>query len=52
MFEVPSSLPSIGTTLATRPGVLTVGVIYVLAALGADLLTVRLNPRLRFGGAA
>ena len=33
-------------------GVLTVGVIYVLAALGADLLTVRLNPRLRFGGAA
>lgn len=32
-------------------GVLTVGVIYVLTALGADLLTVRLNPRLRFGGA-
>jgi peptide/nickel transport system permease protein len=32
-------------------GVLTVGVIYVLSALGADLLTVRLNPRLRFGGA-
>jgi peptide/nickel transport system permease protein len=33
-------------------GVLTIGVIYVLAALSADLLTVRLNPRLRFGGRA
>ncbi len=32
-------------------GVLTVGVIYVLSGLAADLLTVRLNPRLRFGGA-
>ena len=31
-------------------GVLTVGVIYVVATLGADLLSVRLNPRLRFGG--
>ena len=31
-------------------GVLTVGVIYVVATLAADLLSVRLNPRLRFGG--
>ncbi len=31
-------------------GVLTVGVIYVVATLCADLLSVRLNPRLRFGG--
>jgi peptide/nickel transport system permease protein len=32
-------------------GVLTVGVIYVVSGLAADLLTVRLDPRLRFGGA-
>jgi peptide/nickel transport system permease protein len=30
-------------------GVLTVGTIYVLASLAADLLSVRLNPLLRFG---
>ena len=30
-------------------GVLTVGAIYVLASLAADLLSVRLNPLLRFG---
>ena len=31
-------------------GVLTIGVVYVLATLGADLLLVALNPRLRAGG--
>ncbi len=31
-------------------GVLTVGVIYVVATLFADLLSVRLDPRLRYGG--
>ena len=31
-------------------GVLTIGVVYVLATLGADLLLVALNPRLRVGG--
>lgn len=31
-------------------GVLTVGGIYVVATLAADVLSVRLNPRLRYGG--
>jgi peptide/nickel transport system permease protein len=31
-------------------GVLTIGVVYVLATLAADLLLVALNPRLRAGG--
>jgi peptide/nickel transport system permease protein len=31
-------------------GVLTIGVVYVLATLAADLLLVALNPRLRVGG--
>jgi peptide/nickel transport system permease protein len=31
-------------------GVLTIGVVYVLATLGADLLLIALNPRLRAGG--
>jgi peptide/nickel transport system permease protein len=30
-------------------GVLTIGVVYVLATLAADLLLVALNPRLRIG---
>jgi peptide/nickel transport system permease protein len=30
-------------------GVLTIGVVYVLATLGADLLLTALNPRLRIG---
>jgi ABC-type dipeptide/oligopeptide/nickel transport system permease component len=30
--------------------VLTIGVVYVLATLAADLLLVALNPRLRAGG--
>jgi peptide/nickel transport system permease protein len=30
-------------------GVLTIGVVYVLATLAADLLLIRLNPRLRTG---
>jgi peptide/nickel transport system permease protein len=33
-------------------GVLTIGVVYVLATLAADLLLMALNPRLRIGGAA
>ncbi len=33
-------------------GVLTIGVVYVLATLAADLLLMVLNPRLRIGGAA
>jgi peptide/nickel transport system permease protein len=33
-------------------GVLTVGVIYMLANLVADALIVTLDPRLRLGGAA
>jgi peptide/nickel transport system permease protein len=32
-------------------GVLTIGVVYVLATLAADLLLMALNPRLRIGGA-
>lgn len=32
-------------------GVLTIGVVYVLASLAADLLLMVLNPRLRIGGA-
>ena len=32
-------------------GVLTIGVVYVLATLGADLLLIALNPRLRIGSA-
>jgi peptide/nickel transport system permease protein len=32
-------------------GILTIGVVYVLATLGADLLLIALNPRLRIGGA-
>jgi peptide/nickel transport system permease protein len=32
-------------------GVLTVGVIYTVATLIADLLYSALNPRIRFGGA-
>jgi peptide/nickel transport system permease protein len=31
-------------------GVLTIGVVYVLATLAADLLLIALNPRLRIGG--
>ena len=31
-------------------GILTIGVVYVLATLGADLLLIALNPRLRVGG--
>jgi peptide/nickel transport system permease protein len=31
-------------------GVLVIGVVYVLATLAADLLLMRLNPRLRAGG--
>jgi peptide/nickel transport system permease protein len=31
-------------------GVLTIGVVYVLATLAADLLLIALNPRLRAGG--
>jgi peptide/nickel transport system permease protein len=30
-------------------GVLTIGVVYVLATLAADLLLIALNPRLRVG---
>lgn len=33
-------------------GVLTIGVVYVLATLTADLLLMALNPRLRIGGAS
>jgi peptide/nickel transport system permease protein len=33
-------------------GVLTIGVVYVLATLAADLLLMALNPRLRIGGAS
>jgi peptide/nickel transport system permease protein len=32
-------------------GILTIGVVYVLATLGADLLLIALNPRLRIGSA-
>jgi peptide/nickel transport system permease protein len=32
-------------------GILTIGVVYVLATLAADLLLIALNPRLRIGGA-
>lgn len=32
-------------------GVLTVGVVFALATLAADLLTAALNPRIRYGGA-
>lgn len=32
-------------------GVLTIGIVYVLATLAADLLLMALNPRLRIGGA-
>ena len=31
-------------------GILVIGVVYVLATLGADLLLIALNPRLRIGG--
>jgi len=31
-------------------GVLTIGVVYMVATLAADLLTISLNPRLRVGG--
>lgn len=33
-------------------GVLTIGVVYMVATLAADLLTITLNPRLRVGGMA
>jgi peptide/nickel transport system permease protein len=33
-------------------GVLTIGVVYVLATLAADLLLIALNPRLRIGGSS
>jgi peptide/nickel transport system permease protein len=33
-------------------GVLTIGVVYVLATLAADLLLIALNPRLRVGGSS
>jgi ABC-type dipeptide/oligopeptide/nickel transport system permease component len=31
-------------------GILVIGVVYVVATLGADLLLIALNPRLRIGG--
>jgi len=31
-------------------GILVIGVVYVVATLGADLLLIALNPRLRVGG--
>ena len=37
---------------AIAAGVLTIGVVYVLATLAADLLLIALNPRLRVGGSS
>jgi peptide/nickel transport system permease protein len=33
-------------------GVLTIGIVYMIATLVADVLYTMLNPRLRLGGAA
>lgn len=60
VIEILFRYPGIGSLIFTaarqkdfpllEAGVLTVGLLYAVAALGADILAALLNPRIRYGG--
>ena len=44
----PTTLPRARTSRCSRPAVLTIGVVYLVATIIADLLYALLNPRIRY----